>query len=227
MEAEYGLHLQPRLQAIASLVPPGARLADIGTDHGYLPIWLLRRGKIASAVATDIGEAPLDHARCSAQIYGVQLDCRLCDGLSAVSPEEADTVVVAGMGGETILHIVNNAPWTREGTNLLLQPMSKAEVLRRWIAQNGYVIRQERLVEDKGILYPILWVMGGHAPPLTPGQIWAGVGTEDPLYSQYAGRQLAKLRRAVEGLRKASRQEPDRLMELEAAIHSLEEGGIG
>ena len=222
MAAEYDLRLQPRLQAIADLVPAGSRLVDVGTDHGYLPVWLLRQGKIASAVATDIGAGPLDHARRTARQYGIPLDCRLCDGLAAVAPEEGDTVVIAGMGGETILHILSAAPWTRAGADLLLQPMSKAEVLRRWLVGNGYQILRERLVEDKGILYPILWGLGGHAPPLTPGQIWAGLGTDQPLYPQYAAQQLDKLRRAAAGLRGAARQEPERLAELEAAIQSLE-----
>lgn len=224
MAAEYSLRLQPRLQAIADLVPQGTRLVDVGTDHGYLPVWLLLQGKIRSAVATDIGEGPLDHARRSAQLYEIALDCRLCDGLAAVSPEETDTVVIAGMGGETIIHILANAPWSRQGVCLLLQPMSKAELLRQWLTENGYMICQENLVEDKGILYPILRVIGGCGPALTPGQIWAGLGTEESLYPRYAGEQLAKLRRAAEGLRRAARQEPERLAALEAAIQALEEG---
>ena len=79
--AEKYLQLQPRLQLLADLVPQGARLADIGTDHGYLPVWLLQRGKIAAAIAADIGEEPLQHARRTAEEYGVDgIEFRLCDG---------------------------------------------------------------------------------------------------------------------------------------------------
>ena len=134
------LHLQPRLHLLADLVPQGAKLADIGTDHGYLPVYLLQKGRIASAIAADIGRAPLEHARRTAQQYGVEDDMRFlcCDGLQGIGPEDVDTVVVAGMGGETIIHILSQASWTKAGsTLLLLQPMTKQEDLRRWLNENG------------------------------------------------------------------------------------------
>ena len=88
MEKE--LQLQPRLQCIASLVPQGARLADVGTDHGYLPVWLLQHGRIESAIASDINALPLDHARATAREYGVteRMDFRLCPGLAKIKAEE-------------------------------------------------------------------------------------------------------------------------------------------
>ena len=152
------LHLQPRLHLLADLVPQGAKLADIGTDHGYLPVYLLQKGRIASAIAADIGRAPLEHARRTARQYGVEDDMRFlcCDGLQGIGPEDVDTVVVAGMGGETIMHILSQASWTKAGsTLLLLQPMTKQEDLRRWLNENGYAQCAERLVQDKDYLYPI------------------------------------------------------------------------
>ena len=82
------LHLQPRLHLLADLVPQGAKLADIGTDHGYLPVYLLQKGRIASAIAADIGRAPLEHARRTARQYGVEDDMRFlcCDGLQGIGP---------------------------------------------------------------------------------------------------------------------------------------------
>ena len=130
------LQLQPRLQCIASLVPKGARLADIGTDHGYLPVYLLQEGTIGHAIASDINALPLAHARATAAEYGVteKLDFRLCPGLAKLRPEECDTVAIAGMGGETILGILEAAPWTRDGAHtLILQPQTKADLLRRWL----------------------------------------------------------------------------------------------
>ena len=114
MEKE--LQLQPRLQCIASLVPQGARLADVGTDHGYLPVWLLQHGRIESAIASDINALPLDHARATAREYGVteRMDFRLCPGLAKIKAEECDAIAIAGMGGETILGILEAAPWTHE-----------------------------------------------------------------------------------------------------------------
>ena len=101
------LSLQPRLALLASLVPQGAVLADVGTDHGYIPVCLRQRGVIDRAIASDIGREPLEHARRTAEEYGVGgIDLRLCAGLDAIAPEECDTVLIAGMGGETIWGIL-------------------------------------------------------------------------------------------------------------------------
>jgi len=161
--AEKKLELQPRLQALADWVRPGARLADIGTDHGYLPVWLRLHGVVEYAIASDLRPLPLEHARRSAAEFGAEgIDFRLCDGLADLSPEETDTVVIAGMGGETITAILSAAPWALDGKHtLLLQPMSRAEHLRAWLPENGGKVLRERLVEDKGNLYPILEVTGG------------------------------------------------------------------
>jgi tRNA (adenine22-N1)-methyltransferase len=230
MEQNY-LQLQPRLQMLADLVPAGARLADVGTDHGYLPVWLLQRGRIASAIAADIGAEPLAHARATAEEYGVSgIDFRLCDGLSGIAPEETDAVVIAGMGGETIVHILEGASWTREpGKTLLLQPMTKPELLRVWLTAHGYRIWQEHLVHDKSFIYPILRVTGGEGEPLTLAEIHAGVGLrEDPLYGEYLSRQLRRLEKALEGLRRGTGTENrERIKQLADIYQALlrEQGG--
>ena len=151
MEKE--LQLQPRLQCIASLVPQGARLADVGTDHGYLPVWLLQHGRIESAIASDINALPLDHARATAREYSVteRMDFRLCPGLAKIKAEECDAIAIAGMGGETILGILDAAPWTHEGVHtLILQPQTKVDLLRCWLCGHGYRFLSETLVRDKG-----------------------------------------------------------------------------
>ena len=205
------LHLQPRLRLLADLVPQGARLADIGTDHGYLPVYLLQKGRIISAIAADIGQAPLDHARRIAQQYGVTDGLRFlcCDGLQGIGPEDADTVVIAGMGGETIRHILSQAPWTKAGnTLLLLQPMTKQEDLRRWLNENGYAQSAERLVRDKDYLYPVFTVFGGEQPPLSAGEIYGGVDIEvDPLAGEYLDQRIRRLSQAEAGLLKGSGSE--------------------
>lgn len=201
------LQLQPRLQLLADLVPQGARLADIGTDHGYLPVWLLQRGRIAAAIAADIGEEPLQHARRTAEEYGVEgIEFRLCDGLKDIKHTECDTVVIAGMGGETIIHILASAPWTKAAgeVTLLLQPMTKPGELRRWLADNGYRFTQERLVWDKDFLYPVLVVTGGDQAPLTKLQEEYGVCLwNDPLCGDYLQLQIRKLERTIDGKRHA------------------------
>ena len=201
------LALQPRLALLARLAPEGCRLTDVGTDHGYLPVSLLQQGRIASAIASDIGAEPLEHARRTAAQYGAAgIDFRLCPGLSAIAPEETDAIVIAGMGGETIITILQDAPWTKDGRHtLLLQPMTKAADLRHWLADNGYTFTEEHLVEDKGRLYPVLTVTGGTHRALTEAEALCGVLLEgDPLYGACLSEHAAKLRRSAEGLRRSS-----------------------
>ena len=139
----------------------------------------------------------------AAEEYGAALDLRLCDGLRGIAPHEADTVVMAGMGGETIIHILTDSPWPRDsGCTLLLQPQTKVELLRRWISENGYVCRDERLVWDKGKLYVVLQMTAGE--PFTPDEVrlYGGLHLEgDPLYGDYLDAQLHRLRRQLDGLR--------------------------
>ena len=213
------LQLQPRLQLLADLVPQGTRLADIGTDHGYLPVHLIQKGSIPSAIAADVGYEPLQHAVRTAEEYGVSgIDFRLCDGLRGVSADEVDTIAIAGMGGETIIHILSAAPWSRAENRytLLLQPMTKAGVLRRWLAENGYRFVAERLVWDKDFLYPVMVLTGGQQPALSETQEEYGVCLHgDPLYGEYLDMQIARLQRTIENMRRSdsesARHEADRL----------------
>ena len=201
------LELGPRLRAIADLVPPDCRcLADIGTDHGYVPAALLLAGRVGRAVAADVGALPLDHARRTAARCGVEdrMDLRLGDGLSVLSPGEADVIVIAGMGGDTITEILAAAPWSRDGPLLLLQPMSRAYELRRWLPEQGYAVRAETLVQDKGVLYPILSAAGGTMAPASEAQAWGGFLLEgDPLWGRYLSDRILRLRRAAAGLERA------------------------
>lgn len=221
------LALQPRLHLLARLVPEGCRLTDVGTDHGYLPVALLQQGRITAAIASDIGAEPLEHARRTAMQYGVDgMDFRLCAGLSGVAPEETDVIVIAGMGGETIISILQDAPWTADGRHrLLLQPMTKAAALRHWLADNGYTFTDEHLVEDKGRIYPILCVKGGVFRPLTEAEALCGVLlADDPLYAAYLTEHITKLRRSAEGLRRSSDPSGGRLAaQAESLAAELEE----
>ena len=216
------LRLQPRLQCLADCVPQGTRLVDVGTDHGYLPVWLLQNGRIASAIASDINAEPLEHARRTAAEYSVTLDLRLCPGLDAVAPNEADTVAIAGMGGETIIAILQDAAWDWRGKTLLLQPMTKAELLRRWLTEHGFRIASERLVLDKGTIYPVLTVEAGKSAPLTNAEAWCGAGLfRDPLYGDYARDRVRKLERAAAGLRQANTLDNAQIAAMEADAAAL------
>lgn len=223
------LELTPRLALLASWVPPGAHLADVGTDHGHLPVWLALQGRIASAIAIDLRPGPLGRARAAGQTYGVkQIDFRLCDGLFAVAPQECDTVVIAGMGGENIAAILSGAPWTADGRHtLLLQPQSREEVLRRFLMEHGYAVRREALVEDRGILYPCIEAGMGEMA-LSPGQLWGGAKLlRDPLGSRYMIEKILRLQTAVAGLNRAggaeNQKKADALREIITGLLSLRE----
>lgn len=226
--AERKLELQPRLQALADWVRPGSRLADIGTDHGYLPVYLRKIGAVSHAIASDLRPAPLEHARRSAGEYGVSgIEFRLCNGLAGIAPQEADTIVIAGMGGENITAILEAAPWALDGSHvLLLQPMSRSEVLRGWLPKHGAKVLRERLVADKGTLYSILEVTGGSMPLASPGQCYGGFFLlQDPLGGRYLDERMEKLRRAFEGLSRseapADRTRAEALKDLIAELQSM------
>lgn len=210
------LELSPRLQAVAELVPKGARLADVGTDHAYLPVSLLLSGTIPGAIACDLRAGPLDRARRTAERYGCtdQMSFRLCDGLSGISSSEADVIVIAGMGGETIADILCAAKWVKvKHLTVILQPMSKQPQLRRWLWQNGFAIRSERLAVEERAFYNIIQASAGDTAPLTPAQEWAGLlgpDTAQELCAAYVGRLIGKVDRMLAGLALAQKSAPER-----------------
>lgn len=221
------LQLQPRLQCIASLVPKGARLADVGTDHGYLPVYLLQEGAISHAIASDINALPLDHARATAAEYGMteKLDFRLCPGLAKIKPEECDAVAVTGMGGETILGILAAAPWTHDGAHtLILQPQTKIGLLRRWLCGHGYRFLEEKLVHDKEQLYVVFRVTGGQGQELSEADALTGLLLgSDPLYGEYLSQHLKKLERERDGLAVSSLADKDaRIAHLQSLMEEIE-----
>lgn len=201
------MELTPRLRTVAELVPHGAAFADIGTDHAYLPVWLILNGVIDHAIAADLRYGPLERARETAERHSVseRMDFRLCDGLTGVRPGEADAIAIAGMGGETIAHILEAAPWTKgEGITLILQPMSSQSDLRRWLFENGYVIEKERIVCEGKNYYNIMLVRAGQESEFSPGELLAGRLSNDPVRGEYLTVLIAKVRRALEGQRAAA-----------------------
>lgn len=150
--------LDERLAAVAAMVRPGSRVADVGTDHGYLIARLLQEKKAVFGYACDIHPKPLDKARETLKNCGLEgcSRCLLGDGLSGLSPEQADDIVIAGMGAETILHILDEAGWRDPGQRFLLQPMSKHHLLRAGLYRRGYEIQTEKAVIVKGFAYTVL-----------------------------------------------------------------------
>lgn len=155
------MQLSLRLSAIASLVPFQAAVCDVGTDHGYLAIELIKSGRAKRVIATDIGEKPLANARKNIELSGVSgIELRLCDGLSGVEPYETDTVIIAGMGGEVISGIIERGAVVtkREGVKLILQPTTSPEFLRRFLCDNGFEILFEIPIFENGKVYSAMSV---------------------------------------------------------------------
>jgi len=220
------IDLSPRLRAVADLVPVGARLADIGTDHAYLPAALLLEGKIPSAIAADLREGPLSRARLTAAEYGLadHISFRLCDGLRGISPEETDAVAIAGMGGETIAAILEAAEWTRtRDIPLILQPMSSMSDLRLWLYDHGYQILKERLVREGDTIYTVLHVLNGKMEELSPAELCAGKNTHDPLRGEWLDRWIDKTTRALTGIAQSKQaNKAERMAELEQVLAGLQ-----
>ena len=152
--------LGARLSLIASMVPDGAAVCDVGTDHGLLPSYLYLGGKMRLVSATDINEAPLLRAEETVKKYGAcGVRLILCDGLSGVEEEFCDTVIIAGMGGEVIGGIIDRCRFAKNGkTTFILQPMTGADELRGYLAQNGFNIIEEPCVCEHGKVWSVMLV---------------------------------------------------------------------
>ncbi len=205
-----------RLLCVASMVRKGARLADIGTDHAYLPTYLMKQGHIQSAVAADIGEGPAASARRTVQEAGLSdsIDVRVCDGLSDIRSDEVSDIVIAGMGGETIMHILSDAPWVKSADiRLVLQPMTKTVELRRFLYDNGFSIDEERVITDDNHIYNVMTAHFTDADPVSDLLChYVGALKADDESRPYILAQCAYLRQRIGGLRKAEKNdEADRL----------------
>ena len=158
------MELSLRLQRIADFVPEGTSVADIGTDHAHLPIWLIEQKKIKKAYAMDIGEGPL--SRATEAIHRYQMDdvieTRLSDGLLELEPGEADTVVIAGMGGPLICSILEKRRdlWGSI-SQFILSPQSELQMVRRFLRENGFVIVREEMLVDMDKYYTVMKVVAG------------------------------------------------------------------
>ena len=223
------IKLSPRLDAIAKLVPDTGGVADVGTDHGYIPVYLAQHGHAGELFATDINKDPLEHAKRTAAENGLdgQIGFFLCNGLEALDGAGIETVIIAGMGGETIADVLSAAPWTKEGSHLMiLQPMTKAPFLRTWLFDNGYRVLSEQLARD-GTDYEILTIGAGLDDPYSPAELLTGhrkLISSDPLFSNRLSFLTERANRTKAGLTTSSRAEDfERLKEINELIASLSE----
>ncbi len=204
------IHLSNRLQKLAGYVPTGSVMADIGTDHGYLPVYLVSQGICTRAVAADINKGPLESARAHVEQYQVsdKIDLRLGNGLERVQPGEVDTIVIAGMGGGTIRDILQAAPETAiHARRLILQPMADEAELRNYLINHGWSLVDEELLLEDNRLYLILVAERGREELEEPLLFEIGprlLEKRHPLLPLYLQRLQQKYQRILDGLAKSS-----------------------
>lgn len=207
------MQLPPRLLAIAGFVPPGRRIVDVGTDHALLPIYLVKNGISPSLIAGDLHTGPYEVARAAVEEAGLQdlVSVRLGDGLSIVQPGEAEVAVIAGMGGGTIREIIRNSMDTAtQMERMVLQPMVDAGALRTWLAQSGWRLADEALIEESGSLYEVIAVVRGREEETDPLLLEIGprlVEKRDPLLKKHLKNQAGSLKRIIYSLALSSSPE--------------------
>ena len=200
--------MNKRMHAIVKYIEPGRGLIDVGTDHGYLPAWMASHGYRGNIIASDIHEAPLRKAMETAEKAGVadRITFQLCDGLEQCKPDSLDTIIIAGMGGDMICRILDLAEWCMDRRyKLILQPMTKSEVLRYWLVNNEFEILAEDLVPEGGNLYQLIVARFGGSTRLSDGELFLGkkqLCTDWELYEQQRHKLLKRFALAVAGMEK-------------------------
>ena len=205
--------LSERLMHIARQVSAGQTLADVGCDHGYLPIWLVRNGCMQRAIAMDINDGPLQRARehIEQESLGEYIQTRLSDGLEKLSPGEADAVIIAGMGGNLTIDILTRGEAVvRTLDQLILEPQSELAGVRAFLRENDYYIEAEDLVLEDGKYYPILRVLPKKSSDVTAFSRESGLPTA--VLDAYGHRLLAARHPVLRAYLEKERQQCEQIL---------------
>lgn len=200
------MKLSERLSKITEYIDGASSIADIGTDHGYVPVYCVQNGLCSSAIACDINEGPLRAAMEHIADSGLadKIDTRLSDGLDAIKKGEADTIVIAGMGGFLIRDIlIRGKDIIDDDTRLILQPMVAGKELREYLVSDGFEIVSEKLAREEDKFYNIIYARKG-ASPLTKRELLLGKGIEeDENFSDYVSFHTNVVSKIIDGLQKS------------------------
>ena len=221
----YGGNMNLRLNTLAKMVDPGSRVADIGTDHAYLPIELVKNGKIDYAIASDVAEGPLENAKNDIAAAGLteQIETRLGSGLETVThADQIDTVVIAGMGGKLMTDILDRA-WSKDAQfkTLVLEPNIGEAGVRNWLMMHNYKIISEKLIAEDGHTYELI-----KASLTEEKEIFFGpfiVQEKNPVFYQKWEGQLVYYQRLLVNLNKARKKDEDRINEVAHDIKLIKE----
>ncbi|GAK31289.1 S-adenosyl-L-methionine-dependent methyltransferase [Weissella oryzae SG25] len=223
------LQLSERLQQVANYVPAGARLADIGSDHAYLPANLLLNQHIDFAVAGEVAKGPYQNVLDEIERHNLtgKLVARLANGLAAVQLTDAiDVVTIAGMGGHLITQILEQNPNAKQQQpQLILQPNTDTGLVRHWLVEHGYRLVAEKMIFDEGHYYEILVAVPG-AMQLTALEAAFGpynLVEQPENWQTYWQRELARLKSITVKLAQAGRQNIAAYQDYQAQINEIEE----
>ena len=194
-----------RLLTALPYLKKGGCVADIGTDHAYLPIYLVNQGIVSRALAADINQGPIDSARANIAMAGLtkQIDTMQTDGLHGVERFAPDDIMIFGMGGELIVKILSEAPWIRrEGIGLILQPMTRAAILRRWLIENGFSILGESLSFEDKYYQTVYARFAGTCDTYSEAELLLGrinIQTRPPLFEGFLNHEIKVLQAVIDG----------------------------
>ncbi|NPV90278.1 MAG: SAM-dependent methyltransferase [Firmicutes bacterium] len=236
------MKITPRLKAIAKKVPPGSVTADIGTDHAYLPVFLVRQGLVPRAIGIEKAEHPLNNARDQVHAAGYShlIQIRQGYGLEPLAPGEVETAVIAGMGGKTVTEIMDRSPeQLARLKRLILQPMNDVPEVRAWLLDNSWDLVEEDLVREGKMFYFIIVAEPAAAPHLPPTP-YSGLEMEigpllirdrHPVLKEYLGVLMAREEKTLASLKNSGRPEvrrqearvSDRLEELKELNRKIQQ----
>lgn len=219
------MKLSKRLETVLSFVEKGSRVADVGTDHGYVPIVLAERGIVAKCLAMDVREGPLGRARDHIRQHRLEevIETRLSDGVKELKAGEADTVIAAGMGGELVIHILEDGRrlWDQI-KHWILSPQSEIDKVREFLIKNGFLIHREEMVKEDGKYYTVMDVVRGRMEEPAPWELLYGpclIRERHPILREFLLKEKEGLTEILEGLKnqtgeraKARNQELKRLL---------------
>ncbi len=211
------MSLSKRLKMVADMVRCGSKVADIGTDHGYLPAHLTRSGKCPEGIAADLRKGPLENARETLHIYNVEdkVQLRLSDGLDSVLPHECDDIVFAGMGGTLIAELLNRTEWVKDKEKrIIAQPMTHSEDIRKFFVLNGFKIIEENACYDDRNYIAICAEYTGEKEEKDDLYYYIGSHpiTDNEASFNYAKKQILRVRKRAEALEKANIQSDEKDM---------------
>lgn len=225
------MEISKRLRTIADMVTPNSVVCDVGTDHGYLAIYLIEQGICEKVIAMDVAEGPLSKAQTNIAQYHFedQIETRLSDGLDELHPFEASTVVMAGMGGILITGLLEKGKAVLDTVReLIVSPHTDIELTRRYLLRNGFAIAKERMLVEDGKYYIIMKAYHGKQSYDTLSEYRYGSGLlkeRNPVLKEYLEKELVKNESLYGNLKTISTENSEkRRMELEEEIQCIKEG---